>query len=105
MKGDDIHLTFGQNQLSGACVFSEIQRVNSVAFFIDRSIFGVDIFGLAVIKHPSAEGNHVSSQVHNGEHNPVAESVVNSACFSGPFREIRMNQFLLGKAERFQMVG
>ena len=61
-----------------------VQPVKGSAFMVYRRLGTVEVFGQRVVHHPAAEPDRLVLDVENGEHDPVAESVVVTvALFAG----------------------
>ena len=69
-------------------------------FFIDERVRGVDVFRLGIIEHAAAESNHITAQVNDGDHHPVAEVVIagSAAVFIAAARKVGVYKFRFGIA-------
>ena len=97
MNGDDIHIPFRQNQRCGYRIFGKLQGKQVFPLVKYRRLCSIQIFWLAVIQHPSAESNHISTQINNGKYDTVSECI-NERSSSGATRNICQQQFLFRKS-------
>ena len=67
-------------------------------------IRGVEIFGLGVVHHATAEGNNISRRVDDGKDNTITEIIVGTSRFLRLTAEEALDQLLVGKAERVHML-
>ena len=81
VQGDDVHVPFGENDAllhrdGGPCLK---QAEQMFALLVDGRIAAVDVLGVVLLRKrrndASAEGDGLSRQVADGEHEPVAEAV------------------------------
>ena len=79
VKGDSVHIPFGENDPPGLGGLGNIQGKDVPAFVVYRCVRGVEVFGGGIVHYPAAKANDVSTDVNDGEHDPIAESVIDAA--------------------------
>ena len=100
MQGDNVHISLGNDEVVRVAVFGKIEGKNSVAFLVDEGVRGVDILGLRVVQHTSAESNHIAPEVNYRHHRTVSEIIViaDSAVLFTFFNKVCVIKLLIGEA-------
>ena len=81
MQRHHIDVALHQNDIGLLGLFRKVHTKEIFPLVEDQGLVGVEILGLGVIQHPAAKADHIAPDIENGEHQPVAETVVNSAVF------------------------
>ena len=81
MNGNDIHITFTENQPLGTGMLGVVERKQRSALFEPRSIGGVQIFGLGVIHDTSAERDNLTCDINNRKHHAITEDRIQPTVF------------------------
>ena len=97
VHGYDIHIAFAQNIALARGFFGDVQCKQCAGFVVDNRFGAVDVLGLGVIQHTTAEGNDRAAHVNDRHHNAVAEDIVQIALFAA-LDQPRMLQLAFGKA-------
>jgi hypothetical protein len=77
-QGDHVHVALDHHDPAGVPdrVACKIEAVELTSLGEDGSFRGVEVLGLALAEHTTAETDHPAAAVVNGKHDPVAETVV-----------------------------
>ena len=80
-QGDHVHVAFDhQNPFQVGGVFWRlVKAVEFPAFLENRGLRRVQVLGLVVTQHPATEGDHPAALVADGEHNAIAEAIVDAS--------------------------
>ena len=83
IQGEQVHIAFHQ-QRKTAPADSPAVLIQTVEFFslvVKRVLRGVDVFGIIVVGtiDPSPEGDHLSGQIEQREHEAVPKNIVEGA--------------------------
>ena len=79
MHGDDVHISFGQDQKAVLGVFGQVHGEEVHGLFVNHCVGRIDVLGLGVVQHPSSETDDIAPQIDNGEDDPVSEFIVMAA--------------------------
>ena len=100
MAGDGVHGPLADDDIGAFRFLGQVHGVEELPLGEDQSLGGVDIFCLGVlVQGPAGKADHVAPQVDLGEHDPVAEAVVDVfAVLLGDGGQVGGDQLLLGVA-------
>ncbi len=78
MQANRIHIAFNDDEpLEGCAGLPRFpQSIELTPLVEERGLRGVQVFRLALVDDPPAEGNDAPARIANREHEPVAEPVV-----------------------------
>ena len=84
VDGDAVHLAFNEKGVSGLTDggFGLVEIEEDLAFGVERGLWRVDVFGAGLVagfERAGGEGDDASAFVGDGEHDALAESVVERA--------------------------
>ncbi len=103
MQGNDVHVTFRENEAIRLLVLREVQGKQATALVEDERVGGVEVFRLAVSENAAAERDYVSAQVDDRKHHAVEEAV-HRAAVSSPEGDVGADGLLLREALIPEMV-
>ena len=97
MHGNDVHVTFAQNQVVSFGAPRQIQGVQIPALIKNLCVRRIDIFGLCIPQDASSEADHPAADILDGEHDAVEKAIVESLFFIEDC-DIRFQDEFIGKA-------
>ena len=96
MERNHIHISLNKNQIAQFALLCKIQAKQIFAFIKNKRLRCVEIFRGGIIQNATAKANHISPHIDNGEHESIAESIINPAILLA--YQIGIDQFLLSVA-------
>ena len=91
VQGDGVHIPLGEDDTPRLGLFGDVQGEHVAALVVHRGVRGVQVLGGGVVHHPTAEADDLPTDVDDGEHDPVAEPVVDAAILV-VYRQPRVQQ-------------
>ena len=104
METRDVHVALGEENVPRLGFLREIEREEVVALGEDERLRAVHILRLPVAEDAAGKADDVAAHVDHGEHEAVAERVVNAALLAVA-HEPRVEELLLGVAEGLHGAG
>ena len=81
VQGNGVHITFHQDEIPQLALLGQVQTEEVFAFIENESLRRVQILGGGIVHHSAAETDDIAPGIDDGEHEPVAEPIVNSSVF------------------------
>ena len=111
MQRHHVQVALAEDDVGALGLFGQIQAVQHAALTVCKCFGGVHILGLGLVQHAAAKAHHIAAHVDNGQHQTVAELVIEAAVFIFHHQacadELRLGKALLGhgREQRIPTVG
>ena len=93
---NNIDIALDQDEIVLFGLFGQVHTKQIFPLIEDYGFVGVEILGLGIVQHTAAKANHIAPHINDGEHQAVAETVVDSAVLLT--NQVCVLQFLVGIA-------
>ena len=98
VQGNGIHIALCEDDALFPALFCHIEGKQILPLIENDGFGGIEVLGFGVIQHPAAEADDIAPDIDDGEHESVAEGIINRALLLMLLGKTCRKQFFLGEA-------